>query len=316
MINNNENLKEVTNRLTTIRVRTWTLTLAIIVTLIFYFLVNLATKQAINPIDFILLCVVQIIVHCLYFPDGSLYGEKNHTFITNKKLYNEKASAINNKGQIAQLRAFCKHEFLERQQRYIVNECGVIGISIEELEQFKQLDEKTIKTLKSFELKNADGTPSKLIFFSKFKRQKLYKLLFHKIPVTENFPETILSAVENNGNHAIKDESIHYKITSYVRKFLLAVVIGGVFAYIGYTVRDGFGLAEVVNILMYLTTIFTTAVMAFSSGENCSKIYKNRFYVELTNFIDRFNEWNNTNSISTNTTNLIDNTQKTEQTGE
>ena len=100
-----------------------------------------------------------------------------------------------------------------------------------------------------------------------------------------------MSAVENNGNQAIKDGSIAYKARSYVRKFLQAVVIGGVFAYIGYTMRDGVGIPQIMQTLMYLTALFSTAVIAFSSGETCSKVYKSRFYIQLVNFIDSFNEW-------------------------
>ena len=104
--------------------------------------------------------------------------------------------------------------------------------------------------------------------------------------------EIIKSLVENNGNKAIKDGSISYKAQSYIRKILTAVVVGGIFAYIGYTLRDGFGFAQVVQICMYITTLFTTAVMAFTSGETCSKVHKSHFYLDLANFIDGFNEWN------------------------
>ena len=132
----------------------------------------------------------------------------------------------------------------------------------------------------------------RLIFFSKHKRKILYNLIFKPIPVEKNYPETIMSAVENNGNKAIRDGSISYKSHSYIRKILMAVVVGGIFAYIGYTLRDGFGFTQVVQICMYITTLFTTAVMAFTSGEICSKVHKSHFYLDLANFLDSFNEWN------------------------
>lgn len=293
----------IKDRASTVRLRTWTLTLAIIVTLVFYFIVQVSTKQTINPVDFVFLCIVQIVTHCLYFPDGDLFGQKNQAFISNKSAYNEKASAINQQKKIARLRKYCQVEFEERKQRYILNECGAIDITLEELAILKQLNEKEIKTLKKYEfkynLKKEDGTieeSSKLVFFSRIKRKKLYNLIFRALPVEPNHPETIMSAVENNGAKAIRDGSIAYKTQSYIRKILTAVVIGGIFAYIGYTVRDGIGIAEIVQILMYLTSLFSTAVLSFSSGETCSKVYKSRFYVELVNFIDGFNEWDSTNS--------------------
>lgn len=300
----NKYTKTIKDRANTIRLRTWTLTLAIIVTLVFYFLVQVSTKQAINPVDFVFLCIVQIITHCLYFPDGDLYGQKNQSFIDNKTAYNDKASEINQCGRIAKLREYCKVEYEERKQRYILNECGAIDITIDELNILKQLGEKEIKHLKKYEFKymvtkenGSQEEQSKLIFFSKVKRKKLYNLIFKELPVEPNYPETIMSAIENNGTKAVKDSSVTYKAHSYIRKTLQAIVFGGIFAYIGYTVRDGIGIAEIVQILMYVTALFSTAVMSFSSGETYSKIYKSHFYVDLINFIDGFNEWNGTHNI-------------------
>lgn len=281
-------------RVETIRLRTWTLTLAILITLALYLLVNVTTRQSINWVDFVILCVMQIVVHSLYFPDGDLFGQKDTAFINNKTAYNNKASDVNEKKEISNLRKYCDYEFEERKERYIQNQCGIIGITIEELNTLKEKNEKEIKKLDKFEAKEIINgeEKSRLIFFSKKKRKILYDLIFKPIPVEKNYPETIMSAVENNGNKAIRDGSISYKAHSYIRKILTAVVIGGIFAYIGYTLRDGFGFTQVVQICMYITTLFTTAVMAFTSGETCSKVHKSHFYLDLANFIDGFNEWN------------------------
>lgn len=294
MAEENKYVNATKQRFETVRLRTWTLTLAILISLALYIVVNVSTRQSINWVDFVLLCTMQIVVHSLYFPDGDIFGQKDTAFISNKGAYNKKANEINEHKEIANLRKYCNFEFEERKQRYIQNQCGLIGITVEELELLKQHDEKYILELQSFETKEiVNGEEkSRLIFFSKHKRKILYDLIFKPLPVEKNYPETIMSAVENNGNKAIRDNSISYKIHSYIRKILTAVVVGGVFAYIGYTLRDGFGFAQVVQICMYITTLFTTAVMAFSSGETCSKIHKSHFYLDLANFIDGFNEWN------------------------
>lgn len=292
---NEENKYRATKqRVEAIRLRTWTLTLAILITLALYLLVNVTTKQSINWVDFVILCVMQIIVHSLYFPDGDLFGQKDSAFISNKTAYNNKASLVNENKEIANLRKYCDFEFEERKKRYILNQCSIIGITLDELEMLKQKTEKEIRKLEKFETKEIiDGEEKgRLIFFSKHKRKILYNLIFKPIPVEKNHPETIMSAVENDGNKAIRDGSISYKAHSYIRKILTAVVIGGIFAYIGYTLRDGFGFAQVVQIAMYVTTLFTTAVMAFTSGETCSKVHKSHFYLDLANFLDSFNEWN------------------------
>ena len=192
------------------------------------------------------------------------------------------------------LTPFCREEYEERKKLYVLNKCSKLGISYEEFLELKQKTEQEIKQLESFEtyeIVNGEKR-SKVLIISKKKRKLLYNLLFKPLPVEENYPETIMGAVENNGQHAIKDSSKTYKTSAYIRKFFMASVVGAVFAYIGYTVKDGFGIAEVVRILSFITTMFTTAVMAFSSGETCSKVHKSRFYLALANFIDSFNEWN------------------------
>lgn len=293
-MNENEFVSSAKQRVQTVRLRTWTLTLAILISLALYILVNVTTKQSINWVDFALLCTMQIIVHSMYFPDGDLFGQKDNAFISNKTAYNQKASDINERKEIASLREYCNYEFEERKERYVANQCGLIGITLDELAILKQKPEKEILQMEKFETSEIVGgkEKSRLIFFSKKKRKILYDLIFKPLPVEKNHPETIMSAVENNGNKAIRDGSISYKAHSYIRKILTAIVVGGIFAYIGYTIRDGFGFAEIVQICMYITTLFTTAVMAFTSGETCSKVHKSHFYLDLANFIDGFNEWN------------------------
>lgn len=281
-----------------IRVQTLVATLSIILSLIFYFLVKVGKAEQFDWIEFAMICVVQITIYYIYFPDGDLSGQKNPTFIANKDNYNDKANKINENGLIGKLRDYCKYEFEQRKERYITNILGYIGITKEEFEELKQKDEKFIKNIQSYEFKI--GEKSKLVFFSKEKRKQLYNVLFKKIPVEPNFVETIMSATENNGTKAVKDGSGKYKKFSFYKKIFQAVVIGGILSYITYTTKDGIGLAEIASIFTYLATIGCNAVLAFNAGEKCSKVYKNQFYVNLTNFIDEFNEWNLTNNLTTN----------------
>lgn len=290
----NKYINDTKSRIINIRARTWTLTLSLVVSLVFYLIVNVSTKQAINWIDFVLLCTMQIIVHSLYFPEGELFGQKDKAYISNKTAYNDKATDINQNKEFAQLRKYCKIEYEERQERHFLNTIGKIGITEKEYKDLSQKTKKEIKALKTYETKEiVNGEEkSRLIVFSKHKKRLLLDLLFAPSPVEENYPETIISAVENDGRKGIKDNSIPYKKHSYTRKILLAVVVGGTFAYIGYTVRAGVGWAEIFSICMYLTILLTAAVTAFTSGETCYKVHKSHFYLELANFIDGFNEWN------------------------
>lgn len=290
--------EELTNgikqRASTLRIRTYVMTISILVCLVFWLFVNITTKEAISWVDFVLLTVVQVLIYSSYFPDGELFGTTDSVYINNRSAYNEKASSINSNHQIGLLRDYCKVDFERRIQIYIENECGVLGITLEELEQLKSLDEKEIKKLKTFTFKyeiGKDEFEEKVVKFSRHKRKRLYNLIFKPLPIEENHAETIMSAVENDGHKSIKDTSVTFKVRSYLGKVIKAVTIGAVLAYIGFTARDGIGVAEIARICVYLATIISNAVVAYSAGETCTKVYKSRFYVDLANFIDGFNEW-------------------------
>lgn len=288
--------KEASARVQTIRMRTWSLTLVIIVALVFYFLVQVATRQEMSVIDFILLCTLQIVVYSIYFPDGELFGATNPVFVKNKALYNETATEINKQGMIGKLRNFCEYDYEKRKKEYIETQCGYLSITVDELEEIKKdfTNKKSVKNLQKLEIKDkSDKDKSKLIFFDRSKRKILYNLIFKEIPVERNHPETIMSAVEYSGVESVKDGSIKYKNWSFIKKAASAIVFGIFFAYIGFTARDGFGIAEFASISIYLATIFTNAVMAYNAGEVCSRVYKNQFYVKLINIIDEFLEWAN-----------------------
>ena len=294
MQNTGKSLKE---RTATVRLRTWTLTLGVIVALCFYLLVNIVFTNALNPVDFVLIVVLQLLVYSLYFPDGELYGQEDRAFQSNKKTYNIKATRVNQKHLIGKLREYCKFEYNQRKKEYIENECGYIGITPEEVDLLRDKTPKEIMKLETWEVpyfnEKGESDGSKLLVFNKSKRRRLKKLLFDRLPVEENHAETILSAVENTGNKAIKDHSLSYKRTRYIFKLMKVMVVGVVLGYTGYILRDGVGLTEIAQIVTYLCTIFATAVMAYTSGEKCQRIHKSNFYVELYNFLDGFFEWAN-----------------------
>ena len=275
---------KIKDRTSNIRIRAWALTLIIVIALIMYFLVQVVFNE-VNWVDLCFVSIIQIIMHCLYFPEGELYGQKNPAFALNKHVYNLKATTINENRKVAELREYCHYEYETRKNAYITAECGAIGITEDEYEVLKQKSEKEIKKLKSIELNG------KITFFSKRQRKRLHRLIFKPLPVEENSPELILSAVEHDTEKSISDSSIKYKEMAYIRKICTAIVVGTFLAYIGYSARDGITLDVITQIIVYLSNMLVTAVFSFSKGETCSKVHKNKFYIDLSNYIDEFFEW-------------------------
>ena len=269
----------------TIRLRTWTLSVAIIGAIILYFLVQVGFDNEVNFVDLLFLSTIQIVVHFLYFPDGDLFGQKAPVYVSNKNTYNDKATEITENGRVGKLREYCVIEYNRRRQLYIATVCGHIGIEVKDYERLMQLPQEEVKHLKSVE------TAGKTIYLTKKRRKWLYELIFEPLPVETNDPETILSATEERFGAAVNDESVHYRKKQNVKRVIQSFVVGTALAYIGYTSRDGITLAVIVKTVVNLVSVFTTAVMSFSRGETCSSVYRNRFYVKLSNFIDGFNEW-------------------------
>lgn len=289
MSNFEQTQEEVRKRISTLRIRTWTLTLALIVCIILFCLLQIIINQKIDWVTLIVIGSIQIIIYCLYFPDGDHFGSQDKSFILNKTAYNTKANKINSEHKNGYLREYCQYDFEERKKRYFEAELGKINITAEEFEELRKLSEKEIKNLKSFEFKNEHG--SKLVFFPRYKRKILVCLLFKPCPVQKNSPETIMSAIENNGSSSIKDGSLPYKIRSYTKIILKATVVAVFLAYIGFKISNGITLDTIIEMFFYILAIFATAIFAFGDGEKCSRLYKNNFYIELSNFIDSFNEW-------------------------
>ena len=276
---------KVKNGSSTIRLRTWTLSVAIIGAIILYFLVQVGFDNEVNFVDLLFLSTIQIVVHFLYFPDGDLFGQKAPVYVSNKNTYNDKATEITENGRVGKLREYCVIEYNRRRQLYIATVCGHIGIEVKDYERLMQLPQEEVKHLKSVE------TAGKTIYLTKKRRKWLYDLIFEPLPVETNDPETILSATEERFGAAVNDESVHYRKKQNVKRVIQSFVVGTALAYIGYTSRDGITLAVIVKTVVNLVSVFTTAVMSFSRGETCSSVYRNRFYVKLSNFIDGFNEW-------------------------
>lgn len=292
--------QSIKSRVASVRLRAVMLTAGIIMGLILYIFVNLITKQAMSWIDFCLLVVLQYLVYVTYFPEGELFGTRDETYIRNHDAYNEKATKVNEEQKIHKLREFCKVDYQRRLQTYVENECGALGITLKELEQLKALKEeefKQIKKEKRYSFKEeivVDGkkeTKEKLMLISKHKYKRLYNLIFKPLPVQENHAETIMSAVENDGNGKITDYSKDFKGKRFLLKAVQVILTAVILAYIGYQSRDGVGLEEIFRMFMYLFTIVANATTAYTTGETCTKVYKNRFYIDLCNFIDEFREW-------------------------
>lgn len=293
MATENKYINSAKHRLQAVRLRTWIITFTILISLAFWIVLSVTTRDTISWIDFIMLCIVQTLGHFAYFPDGEAYGQTDSRFVANKNTYNELASKINADDKYYRLRDYCAYEYEERKAQYINTMLGYIGITEKEFEEIKLMSAKEIKKLNSFEItEKVNGHEQKrLIHFSKHKRGILQDLIFKPLPVQRNEADTIVSGKETNITERVHDHSENEKKKTHGAKILKIVLIGLLLAYITWNIKDGFGLGDLARLITYMGSLLTTAVMSFTSGEKIQKIYKTEFYVELSQFIERFYEW-------------------------
>ena len=267
---------ELRERVHRVRLRTWIITAAMLIALVMYLLVAVSLEWKVDVVSFAILATAQIISHCAYFPDGEEFGSTNAILRKNKKTYNEKANKISAGKKLTDLRTYCVVEYEERKKRYVQMECSKCDITEEEYEELKANPEKAEKFIRTL---------------GKTRKRRLRRLLYEVIPVKQNSADTVMSAAENDGGDELKDTSIDFKKRSYKSKILKCTVVALFFAMLAYHVRDGITLATVVQIVMYVASILVTAITSYAAGEKSQKVYKNKFYVDLVNFIDGFFEW-------------------------
>ena len=99
-----------------------------------------------------------------------------------------------------------------------------------------------------------------------------------------------MSAVSFNKSKAISDSSTGYTTRAHIVKILWATVVACFLAYISFTFKT-FGWENLVEMGVYLITMIITAVFSYSAGEKGTKVYKSKFYNELSMFLDGFNTW-------------------------
>lgn len=280
-----ENKGEFSSRISTIRLRTWTLTLTIVALLVLYIFVTLSMNDSINVIDFAITATIQIITHFAYFPDGERYGETDNLYIMARKTYNTNAARVTVDSTVAELKRYCDFDYEERKHKYIVDQCADIGIGIQEFEVLAKKSPKELKKIKKFE------NNGETFYITKKRRKILLRLIYNKIPVEANNPDTILSAVDRDYTENIKDGSRPYRTKTHITKLIKAIVVGGVLAYIAYNLREGITFSAVVKSALFLGSMISTAVSSYISGEKSTREFRKKFYVELSVFIDKFFSW-------------------------
>jgi hypothetical protein len=263
-MNFDETKKMIKEELSTIRHRAWAFTGMLIVTIISYLIVNVFFKDALNIADVIIVLTFQIAVIAIWFPEGEAKGECTTAFISNRKNYNERAENIIVQGKIERLADYCEYEFLERCKNFKQSILSKFGLTIQNYQDVKTLTKKQIKTIR-----------------------KMEKQVFGIKP---NNVRTIMCGVEIDYRGAISNGSDRAKKLAFINQFAVSLIFSTVLGYIGYSAHS-ISLEDVIRAFFYISLITYRLIAAYRHGYENITIRKNKFYVDLINFINCFWEW-------------------------
>ena len=283
----NKSQQEIKLRTSGIRFRAWSLASMLALALILYLLIDVTFKDTMNWVDFLIMLALQYSLSTLFFPEGMEFGKKDPAFMQNRKRYNDKANLLIKLQKTDGLREFCQHDYEQRMKAYFDNTLGRAGITHDEFEQIKTHQRKMFK--------RTNDTPfiinGKEVFFNANQKKILHDFIFKPIKIEKNEPTTILSGIRTSTQKAIGDTSVAHRKKYNIARMSQYVLTALALAYIGYQFKDGINLATIVRSFIYLTTFIVAIVFSFVQGEENIKVYKNNFYIQLTNFIDRFFEY-------------------------
>jgi hypothetical protein len=263
-MNFDETKKMIRDELSTIRHRAWAFTGMLTITLISYLIISVFFKDTLNIADVIIALTLQMAVMAIWFPEGEAKGECTTVFISNRKTYNEKAETIITRGRIESLGEYCEYEFLERCKNFKQSVLTRLGLTVQNYKDTETLNKEQVKAISAMEKK--------------------------VLQIKPNNERTIMCGVEIDDTEAVGNSADRAKKLAFINQFVVSLVFSILLGYIGYTTHS-IGFEDIIRALFYICLIAYRLIAAYRQGYENITIRKNKFYVDLINFINCFWEW-------------------------
>lgn len=222
---------------------------------------------------------LMVSINYLWSPTGVEKGEAVQEVMDNKNIYNARANYIVDNQLMTKAKEFCavvndneKKEYIKTMLSSVTLDLSIYEkylnytkLSKEEKEWFKSLSKKQIKMLNR--LKNKP---------IRIKKLKVEHLIFGR--------KTRKSIVPVN------KENLYLNLT-IVGKAIFGFVLGAFMVFIVVSPRDGFGIAQVIQLLFWACSIVYNIFAAINNGYKRVVVFRNDYIVEKATRCAEFFEW-------------------------
>jgi len=277
----------------------WLSTTVVTIGIVAMVLLGVESKNSLDLVFFVMMLITQGIITFTWLPEGKSYGERNTLFNDTRTAYNGKVNQVFQKEISMELKEFCDYDFEVRKKNYIVRTLGKASLTLEDLERCRELPESDFydrvlfwKKFKKWEDKQFGEEE---ITYNRMQVKVLYMLIFKPLPVQPNNMETIIGGATVNDVKRISDTTSKFLNKYLGGKFGLVIAMSILTAYLGLRLAQGISLQAILQAIMLIIAAVTSLTSSFLTGERAITVNKRGYYVDASNFIDRFFEWHNKN---------------------
>jgi hypothetical protein len=263
----------------------WLTTSSLSIAVILLVFLGIGQGKGLDLVFFLLMFLVQGIMTATWLPEGKKYGERNALFMEIQKAYNAKIDRIIEEELITNLGEYCNYDFGVRYRNYFTKMLGRVGLSYDVFEKVKNL------SVKNFIVGEMVVGGDKFTF-NKIQIKTLKTLIFKPCPIQANSVETIMGGSENSEIYGIRDWSKFYEKRYLGVRGGFMIITAIITAFLGLKITEGVTMMMWIQAVLLLGGIVLSLTSAFLTGEKSKTVYKREFYIDATNFLDGFYEWN------------------------
>lgn len=289
-----ENVKE---RGRTVSLSAWLSTSIVTIGIVAMVLLGVESKDSLDLVFFVLMLVSQGIITTTWLPEGKQFGETKPLFMQTRSAYNGKVNDVISRQISMELKDYCDYDFEVRKKHYKMRMLARAALDFNDLDKVAEMQENEFydkflfwKKFKAWDKKKVGEDE---ISLNKLQVRVLYTLIFKPLPIQANNVETIIGGATVSEVNPVKDTTSKYINKWLGGKFGILIVMSLITAYLGLRLAQGITLQAILQAIMLIMAVVTSLTSSFLTGERAITIHKRSYYVDASNFIDRFFEWHN-----------------------
>ena len=218
----------------------------------------------------VLSLALQILLICIWIPEGKKNGEKTESYKANKEYINSEIGLISSKRLYKPLDDFCEWATQQNILAYIIDKCNKIHINYN---RYKS------------DTEYANGLTDK-------EREKVAKYEKKALTVVKPINANEITACSHLS--ARKFDTTNHEKTTETIGIVVKIIVSAVMVIctVSFNVSQSKSFAEgFAELVFWLTVIAGTIYFSLSSGYNLTAVTRNDYFKRLADFFQRFHAW-------------------------